>query len=115
MASSKASDRWKDRRKSKNIIDIRSPKARDKYEAKTKQSERAAASSALKNKTPVAKQKDAGTDMGNMIKNSVKSVVPGAALEAGLRLKNLKDTAKPQKLSKKPSEDKKPRPTKKGK
>lgn len=103
------------RRQSKNVVVLKTEKDKRQYAAKNKMDVEQKGNTTMREKTRVKDWKSPGTDMGNMIKNSVKSHVPGAALEAGLKLKNYKDTAKPQKLERKAKDDKKARSTKKGK
>lgn len=99
------------RRQSKNVITLKTEKDKRQYAAKNKMDVEQKNNTAMREKTRVKDWDSPGTKLGNILKNSVKTTIPGAALEAGLKMKNYKDTAKPQKLEKKAKDDKKARST----
>lgn len=88
-------------RMSKNVVDVRDSKKRDKYNEERRMDEDQLSNTKMRDKKSIARQSSSDTDLENTINNAVRAAVPEESHRVAKNLKNLKETYKPQKLSKK--------------
>lgn len=88
------------RRKSKNVIVLKTEKDKEDYSRKSKMFNEQMYNKNIRSKTPLKNQKSPETQTKNTMRNVVKARHPKAALEGALDLKN-RPKSKPSRFEKK--------------